>query len=549
MQFLPSGRVVDLSIDRARYHALRRQIGQHDSESQLWQVVDVVYRMRGPNGDIRRGWTEYDFHYSGYTVTDIATAPDWSEQDKQQFLHWLQQHKQPLLKSVRRRLEGCHAGLSIKTNSAPEYLHSRLQRWLTNHSTQRATAAQWQATLLNLKNTGIKEEELQWSGLLTFLSTQAAGQCVEKSQLLSLLEANLLRIELTLEREWAADGSLAFREVATQLPHQAIYRTKLKLDASCHCVLRYLDDGFNYRIGVIKTLAYGHFMAMNRFWFALDPYGRPISNDADGNRFFSTSGKAMEAANKHARMHYNIRGGVAFKTRYGHLTLHGGHDYREWLITLPDHQRSFFGPHYFDHNVLAHVRTTTRSDQQGRKLLFIEELQSDWHQQGATFGYDNSPWGKIANAPFKKSWVSLVCKLMLIRASQNGFDGIAWSSGAIQRLRYDKDINAIARRYDQEIPAVFDRLGKAFDISTTQCEIITRDPWLNLVQSKDKWQVAGGQGKFVTRARYSREQAMEIAARHSKVVQLAMPAFYLNDTLRWQIANQGLPLFGESLGI
>jgi len=38
-------------------------------------------------------------------------------------------------------------------------------------------------------------------------------------------------------------------------------------------------------------------------------------------------------------------------------------------------------------NVVAHLRVSDRTDADGKKVLFIEELQSDWHQQGRQFGY------------------------------------------------------------------------------------------------------------------------------------------------------------------
>jgi hypothetical protein len=49
-------------------------------------------------------------------------------------------------------------------------------------------------------------------------------------------------------------------------------------------------------------------------------------------------------------------------------------------------------PHFADDdnrqgNLIAHVRFTTRPDVDGRRTLFLEEVQSDWHQEGARLGY------------------------------------------------------------------------------------------------------------------------------------------------------------------
>ena len=38
-------------------------------------------------------------------------------------------------------------------------------------------------------------------------------------------------------------------------------------------------------------------------------------------------------------------------------------------------------------NVMVHIRTKDRRDSKGRKILFVEEIQSDWHQKGRKRGY------------------------------------------------------------------------------------------------------------------------------------------------------------------
>jgi uncharacterized protein YneF (UPF0154 family) len=43
--------------------------------------------------------------------------------------------------------------------------------------------------------------------------------------------------------------------------------------------------------------------------------------------------------------------------------------------------------HFNDPNVLAHARVKDRLDPQGKKILFAEEIQSDWHQAGRKQGY------------------------------------------------------------------------------------------------------------------------------------------------------------------
>jgi hypothetical protein len=550
MLCLASGRAIGLSIDRAKYHALHHRGPAPDAEHRaLYKLVDVIYRKRDKDGTPRRGWTEHDYEFSGYTLADIYQAKDWSDADKAALFRWAAERTQKqLIESCRRRLVEFQTQLSTKYYRAPQSLYSHLQQSLQALPLQAATAQQWQGTIRNMP--GIRQEELEWSGLQTTLSNISAETVLSKQQILDAIDFRNIRLALSAEKIWGIDGGLSFREVAQRMPHQAVYLAALKLDTRCQCVLRYVDDSHNYRVGVVKTLEPDHHMALNRYWFALDPYGRAIRNSSNDSLFFPNSEVAKARADQHARDELNIKGGACFHTRFDHLTLYGGTNYREWLVTLPDYQRIFFGAHHFDHNVLAHLRTTTRLDTQGRKLLFIEEVQSDWHQNGQQNGYDSSPWGKVANAPFKKEWPVLAVKLMLIHASQNGFDGIAWADGSIQETRYTRALQTIKRRYDLQIPQALRQLGKPFHARVERTTITIHDPWLNVVKQNNKWRVSDGTGKFETRDKYqSLEEAMQLIHRHCKTIELPVSMFIINDDLRWEIAERGLPLFGEVLSL
>lgn len=142
---------------------------------------------------------------------------------------------------------------------------------------------------------------------------------------------------------------------------------------------------------------------------------------------------------------------------------------------------AFRTPHFDEPNVLAHVRFNERLDSKGNRVLFLEEVQSDWHQLGRKEGYaeppltdsekaemrrfsmqleensrgrgeplteaENARWSeltrrnqddlKIPDAPFKKTWHELALKRMLRYAIDRGFDSIAWTTGEQQADRYD----------------------------------------------------------------------------------------------------------------
>jgi hypothetical protein len=90
------------------------------------------------------------------------------------------------------------------------------------------------------------------------------------------------------------------------------------------------------------------------------------------------------------------------------------------------------------------LKTTTRT-------LLIEEIQSDWHQDGRKRGYarpgSNEP-DPVPDAPFKTTWPELAFKRMLRWAVDNGYDRIAWTPGDVQAERYDLSKQISKIEYD-----------------------------------------------------------------------------------------------------
>jgi hypothetical protein len=160
-------------------------------------------------------------------------------------------------------------------------------------------------------------------------------------------------------------------------------------------------------------------------------------------------------------------------------------NYGELTIRLPEDQYgSLFSyeSHFPDQNILLHVRFSDRTVD-GKKTLFLEELQSDWHQQAQKKGYRvgaspeiekaytdaqaeverlysteaeiQSPEFQdaltrrndayqaysaanrgVADAPFKKTWHELGVKRMLAWAAEHGYERLAWTTGRQQAERY-----------------------------------------------------------------------------------------------------------------
>lgn len=144
-------------------------------------------------------------------------------------------------------------------------------------------------------------------------------------------------------------------------------------------------------------------------------------------------------------------------------------------------------------NPLAHLRVNDRIDADGKKMLLIEEVQSDWHQKGRDIGYaknvkdeldaiqkqmselgnqrdpvtnrmvNEDQWFELGrkkdelikqsqgvpDAPFKDTWYQLALKRAIQHAAENGYDRIGLTTGSHQVARFDlsKQIDSI--KYNQ----------------------------------------------------------------------------------------------------
>lgn len=108
---------------------------------------------------------------------------------------------------------------------------------------------------------------------------------------------------------------------------------------------------------------------------------------------------------------------------------------------------NYQSPHWNEANVLAHIRMNDRFAEDGKKTLHIEEVQSDWHQQGRKNGYKGElaeglvqsaerRYLSVPDAPFKNNWHELAMKRMIRYAAEHDYDHISWTRGEEQAERY-----------------------------------------------------------------------------------------------------------------
>ena len=131
----------------------------------------------------------------------------------------------------------------------------------------------------------------------------------------------------------------------------------------------------------------------------------------------------IDSAKENAQMLNDSSQSHEQNTRYAKYVEPGGENYKELLLTMPakkfnskqfleaykqfasgkishatyneitermNNPKEFTTNHYEEGNILAHIRFNERTTPDGEKVLFIEELQSDWAQRGKKNGYSNN---------------------------------------------------------------------------------------------------------------------------------------------------------------
>lgn len=291
------------------------------------------------------------------------------------------------------------------------------------------------------KTPGVKGEELSWTGLDEFLTGK---QSVTRAEVREYLDQNQVKVQ----------------EVVKGTP------TK---DAADRAIMEFRERGRHtgFSRGEVEDLE------IDLWKGDLDPANAPAGMQ-DHARQLVEALRARDTA----------EGEGTSRSKYDSHVLPGGKNYREMLLTLPDTKTArakeivrassedfelgealekkygmtyaqalkfadgegvYRSSHFDEKNILAHIRFNERTGPTGERLLHLEEVQSDWHQQGRSKGYQGEA-GPIPDAPFKKNWHELALRRMLRYAAEQGFDRVTWTGGDAQAARYDlsKKLDSLA---------------------------------------------------------------------------------------------------------
>lgn len=400
---------------------------------------------------------------------------------------------------------------------------SALEKGIESVKDKALSATGWTGAIRSLVNKGLaKEDEVEWSGLLEWLQLHQGK--IPKEQVLEFLRDNGVQVDEVVHGGESDRDDVESMEAT---PRQRLNDLAVEADALGYSLDREIFDE-NAGTVVLRRRSDGSYWQHNGvFLKQIDDNGYPDTVPDESAEAYSPSEdigviarQMWEVGNELALVDMNAN---EEGTQYHDWTLPGGTNYREVLLTLPrpaardaeierlraEHRKTeaaspessallrriselesggFNSNHWQGTpNVLAHIRVKDRVDADGKRVLFVEEIQSDWAQEGRKRGFrEQDPSNPddatvrrvlrladdaavdedlrrqavnviksggrrdnpVARAPFVEStnaWVTLALKRVITMAVEGGYDSVAFTNGKqnVERYSLERHIGSI----------------------------------------------------------------------------------------------------------
>lgn len=231
-------------------------------------------------------------------------------------------------------------------------MYSKLAREIQNFKGEKIGAA---SAVSYLKGKGVKAEEIKWSGIEAFLDGKKS---VTKEELLQYLRDNALRIET----ETLVSGDEYQYHEFVDVDTDEVYANYDEVRDAAYKMAA--QDGMDVNRSDIKL----------RTIFVRNGYQVQASVMSEGSDLVLLVAESQLPTDP---------------ARWGEYKLPHGEHYREILFKLPgsDYSNRAMETHWGRPGVLAHARVQDMTAADGGKVLFVEEIQSDWHNAGHQYGY------------------------------------------------------------------------------------------------------------------------------------------------------------------
>jgi len=525
---LPRGAKLRLNVSRfdERQRRLRLRLPKPATCWDYAPLIDLVVHEAGIDG----------YRFVGQTVADrVALLQRHKDPAAAHFMAWFERAIAPCMAALDRRRRAPDNHYCVDVSPLP--LVSSIPAVVRELGPNRASAAQWSATLHALTEKGVKREELQLSGVLARLAQLPSEAKLSKAQVLRLVNLSHAMPKLVSESRFGFAARAGWRECCDRLPAKEHKPRRLHGigHGMAHVRFRHRSLGW----AVARTRFSDLLVEQRDWWIVLDESGRLVEAANGG---FSSPEDALDFAELEIGRRFSKWGKDQAAARWERFSLPGGDDYRELLLQLDDWPQTYRPRHYRTRNALAHVRTSLRRTTDGLRVLFLDEVQSDWHADLHALAKRDpaaTTETQIAPAPYGKEWPLLTMKVMLWWAQRCGAEGLAWSSAELQQQRWlgngPPDL-----LYRKMLPEAGLALSKALALRLGAASLRIRDGGRMVERGARGWEVRSRDGRKLTKEFRNRGQAEAFADLTGEFVVLDMPVLWFDKTEK--LAS--IPLFG-----
>ena len=395
----------------------------------------------------------------------------------------------------------------VFSGDAPIF-YSRLAA-MTQHAPKNlregASGKQWADWInSNAGKFGVKKEEIEWSGVNDLLALMAKDLKFTSKSVTDMLNEEGVKVEEVIYGgSRNAEEIRRLRKEESRLNNEAFDLAEEMLNKNVFTVgtwyhkqaSEYIADKAkpgaqlgDYLENIHVPILEGTFQ---------DYYLKPELADEYTQKVKAIQKSLANLTTEQNKVYGNV-------TRFDPYRTYGGENYTELVLTLPT-ATQYNHPHWPGvNNPIAHTRFSEFIDADGKRVLLVDEVQSDWGQAGTKKGFKNEKeiaWdspeyvkarrdsadalnlynslnafpeqqalarpevdrtyavenaiqqhnravkAKVEKAPFvgdTKTWTALVVKRVLRYAADNGIDRVAFIDGqtAFQRFSNDQDANS-----------------------------------------------------------------------------------------------------------
>lgn len=479
-----------------------------------------------PNGEVRQ--------VSNYDSDGELTRQIQYDENRRAIRHWEPRIGTDWERDENGVARGRSNGVEMVRYSLAPTFYSNASKAVEDVKQEKAKAEQWKAMLT--KAGGIKAGEDKWMGLSTWLD-EHKGETLTKDEVRKFVADNGIEMEETHYSEYpyqrkfeelSSEFDMLFEKRLEQNGKNGQYRDFMAADEAFYdMVEKYgadFDSSFDYKV-----------MSGRQRLSYKETYDGHMSTSA--KRFLG----AYDTSNED---------NAAIETNRLDYTTKGLNNKREIAFVVPgvepyqEHDEIHFGPENQGRAVMW-VRFGETTDTDGNRVLVIDEVQSNRHQDAREKGYrsnedyknvqsfraklskehpegwsvDNESARKsglyilskeeheelmrlnskayggenrdgIPAAPFERNWHEVAMKRMLRLAAEEGFDKVAWTTGMQQAERYNlgQVVDSIeARNYNERNRKDYNGLQRQITIYTANGETalyVTADGYIYDVEGQ-----------------------------------------------------------------